>query len=117
MLIQQNTDSTVTSYLVRYDRMDPECDEPLKTGNEKITYSNNNEIALKDMAAGGTFRIEVMVKSNDGSSAYSVPTIASTPMIKTELDQFRDSLNLPDIEKRLEGKQSKKCSYINYIYK
>merc|ERR1719422_1513676 len=24
-------------------------------------------------------------------------------MIKTELDQFKDSLNLPDIEKRLEG--------------
>merc|ERR1711937_672274 len=66
-------------------------------------YSNNNEIILKDMAAGGTFRIEVRVKTTDGSSAYSVPTIASTPLNKTELDQFRDSLNLPDIEKRLEG--------------
>ena len=51
------------------------------------------------MAAGGTFRIEVRVKTTDGSSAYSVPTIASTPLIKTELDQLRDSLNLPDIEK------------------
>lgn len=84
MLIPQNSDSTVTSYLVRYDRIDPEWDEHLTSGNEKITYSNKNEIILKEMAVGGTFRIEVKVKTTDGSSAYLVPTIASALMLKTE---------------------------------
>jgi len=94
--------STVTSYLVRYNRIDPKCDEPLTTGNEKIAYSNNNQIILEDMAAGGTYRIEVKVETTDGCSAYSASKFASIPMKKTELDQIRDSLNIPDIEKRLE---------------
>merc|ERR1712012_1170487 len=94
--------STVTSYLVRYKRIDPKCDEPLTTGNEKIAYSNNNQIILEDMAAGGTYRIEVKVETTDGCSAYSASKIANIPMNKTELEQIRDSLNIPDIEKRLE---------------
>merc|ERR1712018_95669 len=53
------------------------------------------------------YRIEVKVKTTDGSSAYSAATTAKTPMIKSELEQFRDSLNLPDIEKRLEGMSTK----------
>ena len=106
MLTHQNTDSSVTFYLVRYNRIDPKWDEPLTTGNEKITYKNNNVIILKDMAAGGTFRIEVKIKTTDGSSAYSVPTIASTPMIKTELGQFHDSINLPVFENRMAGNQT-----------
>merc|ERR1712012_1480469 len=95
--------STVTSYSVRYKRIDPKSGEPLTTGNEKNTYTNKNEIILKNMAAGGTYSIEVKVDTTYGSSVYSDPTIESTPMLKTELDQFKDSLNLPDIEKRLEG--------------
>merc|ERR1712012_1455820 len=95
--------STVTSYYVRYSRIDPKCGEPLTTGHEKIAYSNNNQIILEDMAAGGTYQIEVKVETTDGCSAYSASKFASIPMKKTELDQIRDSLNIPDIEKRLEG--------------
>merc|ERR1712018_633156 len=87
----------------RYKRIDPKSGEPLTTGNGKNTYTNKNEIILKNMAAGGTYSIEVKVDTTYGSSVYSDPTIASTPTKKTELDQLRDSLNLPDIEKRLEG--------------
>ena len=46
---------------------------------------------MKEMAIGGTFRIEVRVKTTGGSSAYLVPTIASAPMLKTELDDFENS--------------------------
>merc|ERR1712018_925742 len=53
------------------------------------------------------YQIEVKVKTTDGCSAYSAATTAKTPMIKSELEQFRDSLNLPDIEKRLEGMSTK----------
>merc|ERR1712018_703496 len=87
----------------RYKRIDPKSGEPLTTGNGKNTYTNKNEIILKNMAAGGTYSIEVKVDTTYGSSVYSDPTVESTPMLKTELDQFKDSLNLPDIEKRLEG--------------
>merc|ERR1712018_255190 len=99
--------STVTSYSGRYNRIDPKSGEPLTTGNEKYANTNKNNIILKDMAAGGTYHIKVKVETTNGSSAYSAPATASAPMIKTELDQFRDSLNLPDIEKRLEGMSTK----------
>ena len=98
----------VTSYLVRYDRIDPESGKPLIPGGEKTAYTSNNEIILKDMAAGGTFRMEVKVTTTDGSSTYSASTISSTPIIKTELDEFRDSLNLGDIEESLTGNKNDK---------
>merc|ERR1719336_1478564 len=104
--------STVT-YWVRYKRIDPKSGEPLTTGNGKNTNTNKNEIILKNMVAGGTYSIEVKVDTTYGSSVYSDPTIASIPMIKTELDQFKDSLNLPDIEKRLEDKCEAKTKILD----
>jgi len=80
---------------------DPKSGEPLIIGDETISYAEKNEIILKDLAAGGTFRIQVAVDTTDGSTELSAATLATTPMIETELDVFRKSLNLGTIEKKL----------------
>ena len=93
--------SKITSYKVRYERVDPKSAEPLIIGDETITFAETNEMILKDLAAGGTFRIQVAVITTDGSSELSAATLATTPMIETELDVFRKSLNIGAIEKKL----------------
>ena len=98
--------SKITTYIVKYDRVDPITEEPLVIGSEKTSYAETNEIILKDLAAGGTFRIQVAVTTTDGTSEFSAATLCNTPIIKTELDVFRESLNIGAIEDNLKGNLS-----------
>ena len=70
----------------------------LLSGTEETVEPITNEVTLKDLAAGGTYRVKVAVITTYGISLYSAATIFDTPVNKTELEKFRDSLNLDAIE-------------------
>ena len=94
--------SKIKYYSVKYDRVDPENSEkPLAPGTEETVETVINEITLKDLAAGGTYRLNVAVTTTDGMSEYSAATLYDVPMNKTELEKFRDSLNLGVIENNI----------------
>ena len=97
----------ITSYTVKYDRVDPKTAEPLTPGTEKTAYSDKNELVIKDLAAGGTYRIQVAVDTKVGTSVYSAGTISSTEMGEMELDKFRDSLNLGSMEGNIRALSSR----------
>ena len=94
--------SKIKYYSVKYDRVDPENSEkPLAPGTEETVEMVINEITLKDLAAGGTYRLNVAVTTTDGMSEYSAATLYDVPMNKTEQEKFRDSLNLGVIENNI----------------
>lgn len=96
--------SDVTSYIVMYQRVGPDTANPLVPNSEHTAYSVRNEIALQNLAAGGTYQFKVSVSTVDGTSEYSAPTISTTKIEKTELENFRDSLGLVDMGVTIDGK-------------
>ena len=96
--------SNILSYTIQYERIDPLSGNPLIVGNTRTQVSVSNEIILRDLAAGGTYQIKVKSKTTNGESVYSPATIAATPIKQTELQEFRESLNLPGIEQSINGK-------------
>merc|ERR1712038_1483390 len=99
--------SSIESYTIQYERIDPLSGDPLIVGNTKTQFSVANEVILRDLAAGGTYQIKVKIKTSTGESMYSPAAIASTPIMQTELQEFRDSLNLPRIEQGINDLTSK----------
>ena len=94
--------SKIKYYSIKYDRVDPENPEkPLTPGTEETVEAVTNEVTLKDLAAGGTYRVNVAVTTTDGMSMYSAAALFAIPMNKTELENFRDSLNLVAIEENI----------------
>ena len=96
-----NSDSRFLSYIIKYDRVDPNTAQPLTLGNEVTAHSEKTEIVLKDLASGGTYRIQVAVTTTVGTNSYSAATLFTTDMNESELDKFRDSLNMESIEKNI----------------
>jgi len=47
--------------------------------------------------------VQVKVRTTSGESQCSSETIASTPMVQSELEEFRESLNLPAMELKIDS--------------
>merc|ERR1712203_402117 len=52
-------------------------------------------------------KVQVKVRTTSGESQYSSETIASTPMVQSELEEFRESLNLPAMELKIDSMSTK----------
>jgi len=97
--------SNISNYVVLYERIDPLSLNSLS--NAKTQFSRENEITLQDLAAGATYKVQVKVRTTSGESQYSSETIASTPMVQSELEEFRESLNLPAMELKIDSMSTK----------
>lgn len=98
----------VVVYCVKYDRVDPETGKPITSGTEKTTYSHTDKITLMGLAVGATYRIKVSVNiTGYGASVFSDDIISSTLTNKTEIEKFRDSLNLGSIESNIKELSSR----------
>jgi len=93
--------SNISNYVVLYERIDPLSLNSLS--NAKTQFSRENEITLQDLAAGATYKVQVKVRTTSGESQYSSETIASTPMVQSELEEFRESLNLQAMELKIDS--------------
>merc|ERR1712203_134744 len=96
--------SSISNYVVLYERIDPHSLNSLV--NAKTQFSRENEITLQDLAAGATYKVQVKVRTTSGESQYSSGTIANTPMVQSELEEFRESLNLPAMELKIDSMQT-----------
>merc|ERR1712203_12519 len=98
--------SNISNYVVLYERIDP-LNTSNSLGNAKTQFSRENEITLQDLAAGATYKVQVKVRTTSGESQYSSETIASTPMVQSELEEFTESLNLPAMELKIDSMSTK----------
>ena len=94
--------SNVSNYVVLYERVDPHSLNSLS--NARTQFCKENEITLQDLASGATYRVQVKVRTTAGESQYSPETIASTPMVQSELEDFRELLNLPAMQLKIDSK-------------
>ena len=98
----------VVVYCVKYDRVDPETRKPITSGTEQTVYSHTDKITLMDLAVGSTYRIKVSVNiTGYGASVFSDDVLSSTLTNKTEIEKFRDSLNLGSIESNIKELSSR----------
>merc|ERR1711963_681370 len=97
--------SNISNYVVLYERIDPHSLNSLS--NAKTQFSRENEITLQDLASGATYKVQVKVRTTAGESQYSSETIDSTPMVQSELEDFRESLNLPAMQLKIDSMSTK----------
>merc|ERR1712203_1318682 len=97
--------SNISNYVVLYERIDP-LNTSNSLGNAKTQFSRENEITLQDLAAGATYKVQVKVRTTSGESQYSSKHITSTPMVQSELEEFRESLNIPAMELKIDSMQT-----------
>ena len=87
-----------------HNRINPHTRKSLLVGSQQDLSSVEPQAVIPDLASGGTYTIKIQARTTMGDSDYSTPTIASTIMAKTELDQFRSTLNLDTIENNIKSK-------------
>ena len=87
-----------------HNRINPHTRKSLLVGSQQDLSSVEPEAVIPDLASGGTYTIKIKVRTTMGDSDYSTPTIASTVMAKTELEEFRSTLNLDTIENNINSK-------------
>jgi len=98
-------DAYISNYVILYERIDPHSLESLSVA--KTQFSGSNEITLQGLAAGATYKVQVKIRTTEGESEYSAEKIASTPMVQTEFEELRHSLNLPTLEQKIRTIESK----------
>jgi len=96
--------SNIQTYFIKYNRIEPTSGQPLISGTEKTLRSSEPWAVLEGLVAGATYTISIKVKTTSGTeSLYSPPTISSTLLQLTELEKFRESLNIEAIESNIKG--------------
>merc|ERR1712079_510526 len=61
----------------------------------------------------GTYKVQVKVRTTSGESQYSSEHITSTPMVQSELEEFRESLNLPAMELKIDSMSNRTTALEN----
>ena len=85
-------------------RINPHNRKSILVGSQQDLSSVEPEAVIPDLASGGTYTIKIKVRTTMGDSDYSTPTIASTVMAKTELEELMSTLNLDTIENNINRK-------------
>lgn len=94
--------ASIRDYVIRYERIDPRSGAILLNGSQQLLKSLGPEIVIPGLASGATYRVAVMVRTTMGDSNYSPSAIDKTILVTvSELDRFRDSLNLNAIENKI----------------
>lgn len=104
--------ASLLRYSVEITRVDPHSKEDISAGSQSVE-SETETVTVGALASGGTYKFNVKVFTTEGDSSFSDSVTATTTFEKTELEEFKESLNLNTIESRLSAaeRSGSWCAY------
>jgi hypothetical protein len=97
--------SEIQRYNILFDRVDPQSKNALLPGTEETITSLQPGVVLQGLAAGAAYKIQIKVITTSGMfSTYSQPITTSTLRHQSDLEIFRESLNLDEIESSINSR-------------